>query len=191
MSTFKKIAAFLICLTMTIVLLSSCDEILQGTWDTREEQELQEDYDLEYENDTEKDSTTTKLESSTEKTESSTTKPENSTTKPESSTTKPESSTTKPESSTTKPENSTTKPESSTTKPESSTTKPENSTSNNNNTTKPDDTTTNTEKVEMVWVPESGTKYHSKSTCSGMNSPRNIPLEEAISEGYTACKRCH
>ena len=163
MSTFKKIAAFLICLTMTIVLLSSCDEILQGTWDTREEQELQEDYDLEYENDTEKDSTTTKLESSTEKTESSTTKPENSTTKPESSTTKPESSTTKPE----------------------------NSTSNNNNTTKPDDTTTNTEKVEMVWVPESGTKYHSKSTCSGMNSPRNIPLEEAISEGYTACKRCH
>ena len=149
MSTFKKIAAFLICLTMTIGLLSSCDEILQGTWDTQEEQELKEDYDLEYDNDTEKDSTTTKLESSTEKTESSTTKPE------------------------------------------SSTTKPENSTSNNNNTTKPDDTTTNTEKVEMVWVPESGTKYHSKSTCSGMNSPRNIPLEEAISEGYTACKRCH
>ncbi|MBE6535441.1 MAG: hypothetical protein E7677_02315 [Ruminococcaceae bacterium] len=76
------------------------------------------------------------------------------------------------------------------TKKDISTKKPESSTSNNNSTPKPD-STTNTEKVEMVWVPASGTKYHSKSTCSGMNSPRNIPLEDAIKEGYTACKRCH
>ena len=51
--------------------------------------------------------------------------------------------------------------------------------------------TNNDEKVEMVWIPSSGTKYHSKSTCSGMNSPRQIPLEDAIKQGYTACKKCH
>ena len=76
------------------------------------------------------------------------------------------------------------------TKKDSSTTKPNNPSSNNNSTAKPN-TTTDDEMVEMVWVPSSGTKYHSKSTCSGMKSPKEIPLEDAIKEGYTACKRCH
>ena len=48
-----------------------------------------------------------------------------------------------------------------------------------------------TEKAKMVWVPSSGSKYHSRSTCSGMVSPRQIPLEDAIKQGYTACKKCH
>ena len=43
----------------------------------------------------------------------------------------------------------------------------------------------------MVWVTESGSKYHSTSTCSGMKSPKQIPLETALAQGYTACKRCH
>ena len=71
------------------------------------------------------------------------------------------------------------------------TTESNNTTSNDNTTTEPDNTTSDDEKVEMVWIPSSGTKYHSKSTCSGMNSPRQIPLEDAIKQGYTACKKCH
>ena len=207
MSKFKKLATLLLCITMLITVLASCEELLQGSWETQDEQEVYEPEDLEdscEENDSGEDSLTTTPENSTTKPGSSTTKPESSTTKPESSTTKPESSTTKPESSTTKPESSTTKPESSTTKPESSTTKPENSTietessttetesstSNNGSTVTPD-STPNTENVKMVWIPSSGTKYHSKPTCSGMNSPTQVALEYAINEGYTACKRCH
>ena len=71
------------------------------------------------------------------------------------------------------------------------TTESNNTTSNDNTTTEPDNTTSDDEKVEMVWIPSSGTKYHSKSTCSGMNSPRQIPLKDAIKQGYTACKKCH
>lgn len=99
--------------------------------------------------------------------------------------TKPDSLTAKSDSSTTKSDSSTTKPDSSTTKPDSSTTKPDSS------TTKSDNTTAEEESVQMVWVASSGTKYHSNSSCSGMNSPRKIPLEDAKASGYTACKNCH
>ena len=44
---------------------------------------------------------------------------------------------------------------------------------------------------EMVWIPQSGSKYHSKSSCSGMNSPQQVPLSQAISNGYEPCKRCY
>lgn len=43
----------------------------------------------------------------------------------------------------------------------------------------------------MVWIPESGKKYHSKSTCSGMENPTQVTLEQAIAWGYEPCKRCH
>ena len=52
----------------------------------------------------------------------------------------------------------------------------------------PQDNQTN---VKMVWIPESGTKYHSKASCSGMKNPAQVTLDEAIAMGYTACKRCH
>lgn len=42
----------------------------------------------------------------------------------------------------------------------------------------------------MVWVPKSGEKYHSKSTCSNMKNPRQVKLSEAKACGFTACKRC-
>lgn len=52
--------------------------------------------------------------------------------------------------------------------------------------------TPNTEQVQvMVWIPESGTKYHSDPDCSGMINPTEVTLEEAIAMGYEACKRCH
>ena len=43
---------------------------------------------------------------------------------------------------------------------------------------------------QMVWIPESGTKYHSKSSCSNMKNPSQVSKTRAIELGYSACKRC-
>ena len=43
---------------------------------------------------------------------------------------------------------------------------------------------------EMVWLPESGTKYHCEPDCSGMENPTQVTKEQAIAMGYDACKRC-
>lgn len=43
----------------------------------------------------------------------------------------------------------------------------------------------------MVWIPQSGSKYHSTPSCSGMKDPTQVSLSEAQSRGYTACKRCN
>lgn len=44
----------------------------------------------------------------------------------------------------------------------------------------------------MVWVPtKGGTKYHSNSGCSNMDDPRYISKTQAISEGFTPCKKCY
>ncbi len=42
----------------------------------------------------------------------------------------------------------------------------------------------------LVWIPKSGSKYHSKSTCSGMKNPSQVSLDVAQSLGYTPCKKC-
>lgn len=77
-------------------------------------------------------------------------------------------------------------------------TKPKETTAKSEETTKPketspasNNTTSKEEKVEKVWVSSTGKKYHSKSSCSNMNSPREITLEEAEKQGYTPCSRCH
>ena len=45
---------------------------------------------------------------------------------------------------------------------------------------------------EGVWVPTNGgTKYHSKSSCSGMKNPMQVSIETATANGYEPCKRCH
>ena len=62
---------------------------------------------------------------------------------------------------------------------------------NDVDTNKPDDTSKNEEKVQMVWISSNGSKYHSKSSCSGMKSPRQITIEEAKNQGYEPCKKCH
>lgn len=41
-----------------------------------------------------------------------------------------------------------------------------------------------------VWLPQSGARYHLVATCSGMQGPREATLDEAIAQGFTACKRC-
>lgn len=41
-----------------------------------------------------------------------------------------------------------------------------------------------------VWIPQSGSKYHSYSGCSGMNGPSKVSRSEAESMGYAPCARC-
>ena len=42
-----------------------------------------------------------------------------------------------------------------------------------------------------VWIPQSGSRYHSHSSCSGMNAPSEVPISKAISKGFTPCKKCY
>lgn len=43
----------------------------------------------------------------------------------------------------------------------------------------------------MVWISTNGgTKYHSNSSCSGMEHPKQVTIEDAKTAGYTACQRC-
>lgn len=55
--------------------------------------------------------------------------------------------------------------------------------------TKPSETTKPTET--MVWIPKSGTKYHSRSSCSNMKNPSQVTKSEAESMGYGPCSKCH
>lgn len=42
----------------------------------------------------------------------------------------------------------------------------------------------------MVWIPKSGSKYHSDPECSNMKDPTQVSLSQAESMGYTPCKKC-
>ena len=44
---------------------------------------------------------------------------------------------------------------------------------------------------QMVWIPQSGSKYHSNPSCSGMNNPTQVTISEAQSMGYEPCKKCY
>ena len=43
---------------------------------------------------------------------------------------------------------------------------------------------------DMAWIPNSGSKYHSRSGCSNMKNPRQVTKQEAENEGYEPCKKC-
>lgn len=44
----------------------------------------------------------------------------------------------------------------------------------------------------VVWIPtHGGTKYHRRSTCSGMEDPEITTKEDAIARGFEACQRCY
>lgn len=47
------------------------------------------------------------------------------------------------------------------------------------------------EQTSMVWIPNSGTKYHSSSSCSGMKNPQQVTKNEAVNLGYEPCKKCY
>ena len=43
---------------------------------------------------------------------------------------------------------------------------------------------------DMVWIPKSGSKYHSRSGCSNMKNPSQVTKQEAENQGYEPCKKC-
>lgn len=43
----------------------------------------------------------------------------------------------------------------------------------------------------MVWIPNSGQKYHSNSGCSGMENPSYVTKDYAEECGFTPCGRCY
>lgn len=44
---------------------------------------------------------------------------------------------------------------------------------------------------QMVWIPSSGSKYHSNSSCGGMSNPTQVTKSVAEARGYTPCKKCY
>lgn len=44
---------------------------------------------------------------------------------------------------------------------------------------------------QMVWISETGTKYHSNPSCSNMNNPQQVTLTEAQNMGLEPCKKCY
>lgn len=45
--------------------------------------------------------------------------------------------------------------------------------------------------TDMVWISGSGKKYHSSASCSNMKNPTQVSLEDAQSQGRTACSKCY
>lgn len=43
----------------------------------------------------------------------------------------------------------------------------------------------------MVWIPASGSKYHSYAGCSGMKNPTQVTKSTAEARNYTPCSKCH
>lgn len=79
---------------------------------------------------------------------------------------------------------------------EAPTTEPETTSPTVAETTEEPTTTATTESTEpeeeMVWIPTNGgTKYHSRPSCSGMDSPQSVSISRAIAKGFKPCKRCH
>lgn len=54
----------------------------------------------------------------------------------------------------------------------------------------PEETEEPQSQETMVWIPKSGSKYHSDPECSNMKDPALVSLSQAESMGYTPCKKC-
>lgn len=50
---------------------------------------------------------------------------------------------------------------------------------------------TPTPNTDMVWIDDTGKKYHNKSSCSNMDAPYQVSRDEAIARGRDACKKCY
>ena len=76
---------------------------------------------------------------------------------------------------------------------------PDSKSSSNKNTTKKTTTkkVSNTKKnsskqtssSSYVWIPRTGSKYHSRSSCSNMKNPSKVKKSDAIARGYEPCSR--
>lgn len=47
------------------------------------------------------------------------------------------------------------------------------------------------ETSEQVWIPQTGSKYHRRSGCSGMKNPTQVSKTRSESLGYEPCKKCY
>lgn len=45
--------------------------------------------------------------------------------------------------------------------------------------------------AQMVWIDDTGKKYHSRSTCSNMSNPYQVEIPVAENRGYEPCKKCY
>ncbi len=61
----------------------------------------------------------------------------------------------------------------------------------NNNTSNNNSSDSQSGGSEMVWIPQSGSKYHSHSSCSNMKNPLQVSKSDAESMGYEPCKKCY
>lgn len=52
------------------------------------------------------------------------------------------------------------------------------------------ETAQNINICQMVWIPRTGTKYHSYAGCCGMDNPDEVTIIQAKAMGYTACSNC-
>lgn len=53
-----------------------------------------------------------------------------------------------------------------------------------------EDNSSNDEITEMVYISQTGSKYHKNPNCSKMKNPASISMAEAQEKGYTACSKC-
>ncbi len=88
-------------------------------------------------------------------------------------------------------EESTTEEETITKKEESTTKKTETTTKKVTTTKKETTTKSSSSSGVMVWIPQSGSKYHSNSSCSRMKNPSKVTKQQAIDWGYDACSKCY
>lgn len=51
--------------------------------------------------------------------------------------------------------------------------------------------TTINSSTEMVWIPNTGEKYHSSSTCSNMKNPTQVSVATAVQRGFEPCSKCY
>ena len=66
-----------------------------------------------------------------------------------------------------------------------------NSNNSSNNTSNNNSSNSQSDGSGMVWIPQSGSKYHSRSGCSNMKNPSQVTQSEAESMGYEPCKKCY
>ena len=64
---------------------------------------------------------------------------------------------------------------------------PSNNSSTSNPTIEKNDSVSN---VNLVWIPKTGSKYHSRSSCSNMKNPDQVTQQKAIDLGFERCKKC-
>ena len=78
-----------------------------------------------------------------------------------------------------------------TTSTEKSSSKTTNTNNNNTNVSSSPTTNSNDNQSEMVWVGETGSKYHYQDCRTLQGKGHQITLKQALAEGRQPCKVCH